>query len=176
MISSLRDIDLEEIQTYDSASMTHDFIPTTMDAPHVEIAPLGENNNPFTKNMGAEPAINENEGAPLENAHVDLEENEAPSANDHKEPQQENDNEPQHMRRSQREIRSGIPNDYVVYMSEDVHDIGKMDDLASYTEAMKSKNSLKWCEVMEEELKSMISNDVRGLVEIRDGAKRVGCK
>jgi hypothetical protein len=35
-----------------------------------------------------------------------------------------------------------------------------MDDLTSYKEAMKSKNSLKWHETMEEELKSMSSNDV----------------
>jgi hypothetical protein len=35
MSSSLRDIDLEEIQTYDSTPITHDFIPMTTDAPHV---------------------------------------------------------------------------------------------------------------------------------------------
>jgi hypothetical protein len=92
---------------------------------------------------------------------VGLEENEAPPANDHKEePQQENDNEPQPIRRSQHERRNDIPNDYVVYMSEDVNDIGKMDDPVSYKEAMKSKKLLKWCEAMEEELKSMSSNDV----------------
>jgi hypothetical protein len=33
MISGPRDIDLEEIQTYDSALMTHDFIPTTTEKP-----------------------------------------------------------------------------------------------------------------------------------------------
>jgi hypothetical protein len=41
---------------------------------------------------------------------------------------------------------------------------------------MKSENSLKWRDAMEEDLRSMSSNDVRGLVEISDGAKRVGCK
>jgi hypothetical protein len=41
---------------------------------------------------------------------------------------------------------------------------------------MKSENSLKWCETMEEELRSMSSNDVWDLVEISSGAKRVGCK
>jgi hypothetical protein len=62
-----------------------------------------------------EPAINENEGAPLKNEPVSLEENEAPPANDHEvEPQQENDNEPQPTKRSHRERRSDIPNDYVV--------------------------------------------------------------
>jgi hypothetical protein len=36
--SSPREIDLEKIRTYDSPTMTHDFIPITMDVPHVEIA------------------------------------------------------------------------------------------------------------------------------------------
>jgi hypothetical protein len=145
MSSSLWDIDLEEIRSYNSALMTHDFIPTTTDAPHVEIVPLAENNDHLAKHLGAETAINENGGAPSENEQVDLEENEAPPANDHgEEPQQENDDEPQPTRRSQRERRSAIPNDYVVYMSEDVNDIRKMDDPASYIEAMKSENSLKW--------------------------------
>jgi hypothetical protein len=61
-------------------------------------------------------------------------------------------------------------------MSEDINDIGKMDDPPSYKDAMKSKNSLKWCEAMEEELRSMSSNDVWDSIEIPDGAKRVGYK
>jgi hypothetical protein len=51
-----------------------------------------------------------------------------------------------------------------------------MDDSPSYKEAMKSKKSLKWREAMEEELRSMSSNDVWDLVEISDVAKIVGCK
>jgi hypothetical protein len=101
MSSSPRDIDLEEIRTYDSAPMTHDFIPTTTDAPHVENVPLAKNNDPLAENLGVEPAINENGGAHSKNEQVGLEENEAPPANDHgEEPQQENDDEPQPMRRS----------------------------------------------------------------------------
>jgi hypothetical protein len=174
---SPRDIDLEEIWTYDSAPMTHDFIPTTTNAPHVEIVPLTENNAPLIENLGAEPAINENGEAPSENEQVTLEETEAPPANVHEEePQQENDDESQPTRRSQRERRSAIPNDYVVYMSEGVNDKGKIDDPTSSKEVMKSENSLKWREAMEEELRSMSSNDVWDLVEIPDGAKRVGCK
>jgi hypothetical protein len=61
-------------------------------------------------------------------------------------------------------------------MSKDVNDIGKMDDPASYKETMKSGNSLKWREAMEEELRYMSSNDVWYLVEIPDGVKRVGYK
>jgi hypothetical protein len=51
-----------------------------------------------------------------------------------------------------------------------------MDDPASYKEVIKSENSLKWREAMEEELRSMSSNDVWDLVEIPDGTKRVSCK
>jgi hypothetical protein len=80
------------------------------------------------------------------------------------------------MKRLQRERRSVIPNDYVVYMSKDVNDIEKMDDPASYKEVMKSKILLKWCEAMEEELNSMSYNDVWDLVQTPDGAKRVCCK
>jgi hypothetical protein len=51
MSSSLRDIDLEEIRTYDPAPMTHDCIPTTMDAPQVETSPLAANNNPLANKL-----------------------------------------------------------------------------------------------------------------------------
>jgi hypothetical protein len=61
-------------------------------------------------------------------------------------------------------------------MSEDVNNMRKMDDPVSFKEAMKSENSLKWHEAMEEELRSVSSNDVYDLVEILNGAKRVGCK
>jgi hypothetical protein len=45
-------------------------------------------------------------------------------------------------------------------MSEDENDMGKMNDPVSFKEAMKSENSQKWCEAMDEELRSMRSNDV----------------
>jgi hypothetical protein len=76
------------------------------------------------------------------------------------------------MRRSQRERRSAISNDYVIYMGEGVNNMAKMDDPVSFKEAMKSETSLKWREAMLEELRSMSSNDVCDLVEISDGAKR----
>jgi hypothetical protein len=96
--------------------MTHtDFISTTTNAPHIENVPLTENANSSYRNLGAEPTINENEGAPLVNMQESLEENEAPPANDPKEePQQEND-EPQPIRRSQHERKSVISNDYCLH-------------------------------------------------------------
>jgi hypothetical protein len=166
--SSPKEVDLEEIQTY-VPPMTHvDFIPTTSDAPHVENAPSAENEKLPARNLGAEPKINENDGVPLVNEQEGLKENEVPPAIDHEEePQQEND-DPHPTRRSQRERRCAIPNDYIVYMSEDVNNMGKMDDPVSFKEALKSENSQKWCEAMEEELRSTSSNDVWDLVEILD--------
>ena len=83
-------------------------------------------------------------------------------------------NEP--VRRSQRERRSAIPDYYETYLSEDLYDIGKVDDLASFKEAIAHKNSDKWIEAMQDELKSMSTNQVYELVEIPDGVKPVGCK
>jgi hypothetical protein len=57
-----------------------------------------------------------------------------------------------------------------------VKTVGKMGDPASYKEAMMSENSKKWLEAMEDELSSMDSNGVSDLVEIPNGAKKVGCK
>src|SRR6185312_14644823 len=62
-----------------------------------------------------------------------------------------------------------------MYMSEG-HDMGKVDDPNSFKEAMSSEYSHKWIEAMEEELKSMSTNKVSDLVEIPEGAKKVGCK
>jgi hypothetical protein len=69
--------------------------------------------------------------------------NEAPLNNEQEvEPKQpqEKINEPPPMRRSLHERKNVISKDYVIYISEDV---GKMDDLASYKEAMMSENSKK---------------------------------
>ncbi|KAK1613668.1 hypothetical protein QYE76_019185 [Lolium multiflorum] len=83
---------------------------------------------------------------------------------------------PSPVRRSHRERRKAISDDYITYMSEDVNDIGKVEDPTSYKEAIKSLNSSKWQVAMEDELKSMGSNNVWDLVEVPNGAKRVGCK
>jgi hypothetical protein len=102
--------------------------------------------------------------------------NEAPLNNEQEvEPEQpqEEINEPPHVRRSQRERKSAISKDYVIYISEDV---GKMDDPPSYKEAMMSENLERWLEATEDELSSMSSSGVCDLVEIPNGAKKIGCK
>jgi hypothetical protein len=82
-------------------------------------------------------------------------------------PNQEN------IRRSQRVRKSGIPDDYEIYMSEEIHMEG---DPTSYEEAMRSPHSSKWREAMEDEMRSMSANQVWKLEEIPKGDKTVGCK
>jgi hypothetical protein len=86
----------------------------------------------------------------------------------------EQNNEPP--RRSQREQRPAIFNDYMVYMYEDTNGIGIETGPTSFKEAMKSRHSSEWLDAMKDEMKSMSTNDVWDLVEISKGAKTLGCK
>jgi hypothetical protein len=76
-------------------------------------------------------------------------------------------------RRSQRVRRSAIPNDYEVYNTEEFQMEG---DPTSFEEVMRSDNSFKWLEAIEDEIKSMSTNKVWDLEHISKGAKTVGCK
>lgn len=84
--------------------------------------------------------------------------------------------QPVALRRSQRERRSAITDDYVVYLQESDFDIGIQNDPVSYSQAINSKDSDKWIDAMNEELKSMDHNDVWDLVELPNDSKKVGCK
>jgi hypothetical protein len=95
------------------------------------------------------------------------EEEEQPHYLENDVPNQEN------IRSSQRVRKSAIPDDYEIYMSEEIHMEG---DLTSYEEAMRSPHSSKWCEAMEDEMRSVNANQVWKLEEIPKGAKTVGCK
>ena len=77
------------------------------------------------------------------------------------------------LRRSHRVRRSTIPNDYEVYVSEDMTLEG---DPTTYEEAMRSPDSSKWLAAMEDEMRSMDTNKVWDLEEIPKGAKKVCCK
>jgi hypothetical protein len=60
-------------------------------------------------------------------------------------------------RRSQRVRRSAIPDDYKVYNTEEFQ---IESDPTSFEEVMRSDNSSKWLEAMEDEIKSMSTNKV----------------
>ena len=64
------------------------------------------------------------------------------------------------LRRSQREKRSAILNDYVVYLHESESDLGIENDPVTFSQAMNDVNSDQWLEAMKDELKSMVHNEV----------------
>ena len=80
------------------------------------------------------------------------------------------------LRRSKRQRRSAIFDDYVVYLQDSKFDLGIDNDPVSFSHAIESYSSTKWLDAMEEELKSMDHNEVWDLVELPKDCKRVGCK
>jgi hypothetical protein len=121
--------------------------------------------------------------APIEENTSGAPQMEEPANNDvvpNDEPQQnpivenEQNNEPP--RRSQREQRPAISNDYMVYMYEDTNDVGIETDPSSFKEAMKSRHASEWLDAIKDEMKSMSTNDIWDLVEIPKEAKMVCCK
>jgi hypothetical protein len=84
-----------------------------------------------------------------------------------------NERENEALRRSKRVKKSTISTDYKVYNIEIVHMKG---DPTSYEEAMGGPNSSKWLKAMEDEMRSMSSNNVWDLEKISKRAKIVGCK
>jgi len=147
-----REIDLEEKRIYVSTPLIQETI-----FPIPEVAQNGVVASPV-ENAGvaapAEPLPNEPHQAPvIVNEPI---------------------NEP--IRRSQRERRSAISSDYVIFMGEEITDQGLDNDPVSYKEAMEDEHSSEWFKAMEDEIKSMSTNDVWNLAEIPKGAKMVGCK
>ena len=81
------------------------------------------------------------------------------------------------LKRSQRERRPAISNDYVVYLHETETNLSINDnDPVSISQAISCDNSEKWLNAMKEEIDSMEHNGVWDLVELPKGCKRVGCK
>ncbi|RVW39847.1 Retrovirus-related Pol polyprotein from transposon TNT 1-94 [Vitis vinifera] len=80
------------------------------------------------------------------------------------------------LRRSTREMRSTILDDYVVYLQEHEFDMGLEDDPISVSQVKQSSDSEKWIEAMKNEMKSMKDNGVWDLVELPEGVKPIGCK
>ena len=80
------------------------------------------------------------------------------------------------LRRSQREKRLAIPNDYMVYLHKSESDLKIENDPMTFSKAMDDVSSNKWLEAMEDELKSVVQNEVWDLVELLEGHQKVGCK
>ena len=81
------------------------------------------------------------------------------------------------LRRSDRERRSAIPDDYIIFLQEHEDDIGLTeDDLINFCHVMCSSNSQNWINAMKDEMKSMQDNDIWDLVELPEIVKPIGCK
>ena len=80
------------------------------------------------------------------------------------------------LRKSTRERRSTILDDYVVYLQEHEFDMGLEDDPISVSQVKQSSNFEKWIEAMKDEMKSMKDNGVWDLIELPKGVKPIGCK
>ena len=81
------------------------------------------------------------------------------------------------LKRSTRERRSAVPDDYIVLLQEHEVDISMMeDDLINFHQAMESSNSQKWIDAMNKEMKFVKDNDVQDLVPLPEGAKPISCK
>ena len=92
-------------------------------------------------------------------------------------PQEQVLQEPIPLRRSTRERRNAIPDDYIVFLQEHEENNGMMeDDPINFRQAMQDSNSKKWIEAMKEEYKSMQDNKVWELVALPEGVKPIGCK
>ncbi|KAL6322423.1 hypothetical protein AAG906_008078 [Vitis piasezkii] len=65
------------------------------------------------------------------------------------------------LRRSQREKRPTISNDYEVYLNECDYDVGLESDPTSYDQAINSEKPTLWLYCMEQDLKSMKDNEAR---------------
>ena len=81
------------------------------------------------------------------------------------------------LRRSQRERRPTILNDYVAYLHETETNLSvNGNDPVSFSQAISCDNFEKWLNVMKEEINSMEHNGVLNLVELPKGCKRASCK
>ena len=76
-------------------------------------------------------------------------------------------------RRSQKVRKPAISKDYEVYVSEEIQIEG---DPTSFEEVMRTAHSSKWLEAMQDEMRSMSTNNVWDLEEVSKGAKTLGCK
>ena len=85
--------------------------------------------------------------------------------------------EPTPLRRSTRERRSALPDDYIVFLQEHEFDISAVeDDPINFRQALESSKSQEWINSMNKEIKSMKDNDVRDLIPFPEGVKPIGCK
>ena len=80
------------------------------------------------------------------------------------------------LRRSQRERKFAISYDYIVQLHELDFDKRTSKDLVSFSQVIKSVDSIKWMDAMKDEMKSLDQNKLQDLVKLPEGYKKVGSK
>lgn len=80
------------------------------------------------------------------------------------------------VRRSARERKSTISDDFLVYLGESDYDIGHDQDPITFEEEMNIIQLDLWMEAMNDEMRSMFQNKVWELAELPQGSKAIGCK
>lgn len=80
------------------------------------------------------------------------------------------------VRRSQRQRRPTLLNDYHVYLGEADFDIGNIVNPMTFKEALNSDQADKWLGAMKDEMISMSTNQVWKLVDLPDWHKSIDCK
>ena len=81
------------------------------------------------------------------------------------------------LRRSIRERRIAISNDYIIFLQEHEDGVGLIeDDPINLCQPMRNSNSQKWIDAIKDEMKSMKDNEVWDLVEFPESVKPIGCK
>ncbi|KAI5339875.1 hypothetical protein L3X38_019148 [Prunus dulcis] len=80
------------------------------------------------------------------------------------------------LRRSQRQRKPDLGDDYFVYLQGAEHDVNIIEDPATFKQAMTSEKRENWFAAMKSELNSMEKNGVWKLVTLPQGCKPIGCK
>ena len=79
------------------------------------------------------------------------------------------------LRRSTKEMRSAVSNNYIVFLQEHEVDIEVMeDDLINFYQVMESFNSHKYIDV-NEEIKPIKNNGIWDLISLLKSAKHISC-
>ncbi|KAI5349422.1 hypothetical protein L3X38_002309 [Prunus dulcis] len=80
------------------------------------------------------------------------------------------------LRRSQRQRKPALGDDYFVYLQGAEHDVNIIEDPATFKQAMTSEKRENWFAAIKSELNSMEKNGVWKLVTLPQGCKPIGCK
>ena len=80
------------------------------------------------------------------------------------------------MRRSVRQRRPAISDDFVVYLGESDYDVGPVVDPVTYAGAVSNPQSSMLVDAMTDEIRSITHHGVWELVDLPIGCKPIGCK